>query len=199
MNISIIDNDNFYAAGLIMALSNYFKMKNREIQFILSPPTEQSVDIIFQAIRSGTRVEPNWRHHPDGKQPLYFAITDENDSHLKHLYHNVAGNNILLRNAQVETIVQLVDQTVSSPRPQPQKIAPDPTPELSKTLTRREYEVLSHLKQGKTHVRTANSLGISVKTISTHKRSAMKKLNFRRSNELFRWMLLGGLSAHKEL
>ncbi|SPZ51834.1 two component system sensor kinase SsrB [Serratia quinivorans] len=57
------------------------------------------------------------------------------------------------------------------------------------------FKVLHYLKRGNSQVKIAETMQLQVKTVNSHKRSAMKKLNFTRNNELLNWMLHGGLST----
>lgn len=199
LTIAIIDDDNFYIAGLIMALSTYFKNKNRKVKFILGHSLAEPADITFQAIRCGTFIDPRSQHHATSGKPHYFAIVDNRDSHLQHLYRHVEKNNVFYRHQSVKTLLQLIEKKLVLSQPFTGKHLAEEQVFLREPLTLREHEVLCHLKQGKTHASAANCLGIKVKTISSHKRAAMKKLNFRRTNELFHWMLRGGLCRHQPI
>lgn len=57
-------------------------------------------------------------------------------------------------------------------------------------LTPREIQVLSAIAQGLQSVRIATKLGLHVKTVSTHKCTAMRKLGFSRNQELYYWLRL---------
>lgn len=61
-------------------------------------------------------------------------------------------------------------------------------------LTPREHQILSILAQESPPSQIAKQLKLNIKTISGHKRNAMHKLGFSRSNELYRWLLHGGLA-----
>lgn len=191
LTIRIIDDDKFFTAGLLMALS--YLLKKRKIRFYTDPPNGITADIIFQAIRCGTLIVPAF---PSGdcSPTLYFAIADRKDAHLEHLYYDVAKSNILYRHQSVSTILQLIENTLYSQQLPPEEMQQTAKICLHEPLTPREQEVLFHLKQGKAHASVASCMGIKEKTISSHKRSAMKKLNFRRTSELFHWMLQGGLT-----
>lgn len=193
LTIRIIDDDNFFIAGLIMALSSYFK--NKKIRFYTGPSNGITADIIFQAIRCGTYTTPA-SSSGDCSPTLYFAIADRKDAHLQHLYRGVATSNILYRHQSVSTVLQLIENILLSHQPPPEDTQQTAKVCLHEPLTRREQEVLYHLKQGKAHASVARCMGIKEKTISSHKRAAMKKLNFRRTSELFHWMLQGGLTRH---
>ncbi|WP_447889719.1 helix-turn-helix domain-containing protein [Serratia fonticola] len=55
-------------------------------------------------------------------------------------------------------------------------------------LTPREIQVLSEIGQGLQSVLIAKKLGLHVKTASTHKCAAMRKLGFSRNQELYYWL-----------
>lgn len=197
--IAIIDDDQFYIAGLMMALSAYFKNKNRKVKFILGHWMTEPADITFQAIRCGTFIAPRSQYHTNRGKSHYFAIVDNRDFHLQHLYRHVEKNDVIYRRQPVNTLLQRIENKLFSPQKLPETHMSEQEVFPREPLTLREHEVLCHLVQGKTHACTANCLGIKVKTISSHKRAAMKKLNFRRTNELFHWMLQGGLSRHQPI
>ncbi len=174
-----------------MVLSIYFK--NKKMKAIVSDCSNiHTADIIFQAICSGVVVAPHPRANK-GK-PLYFAIADSKKAHLQHLYRGVEKSNILYRHQPVALIFQCIESTIFPQLLSNEQARPSAELFIHEPLTPREHEVLFHLKQGKTPAGAAISMGVKVKTISSHKRAAMKKLNFRRTNELFHWMLQGGLS-----
>ena len=60
---------------------------------------------------------------------------------------------------------------------------------LQKCLTAMECEVLQEIKTMKTNDNVAKKLGKSSKTISTHKRNAMKKLGLKNSIELYKYLM----------
>lgn len=194
LTIRIIDDDSFYTTGLIKALSHY--LKNRNIRFYIGTCKGIAADIIFQAIRCGTVVSPG-NSLGDHSATLYFAIAERKDAHLQHLYRGMTKSNILYRHQSVSSVLQLIGNAQLSPQPPPEKTRRGSKVCLHEPLTPREQEVLHHLKQGKTHAGVASSLGIKEKTISSHKRAAMKKLNFKRTSELLHWMIQGGLTHHQ--
>lgn len=199
LTITIIDDDNFYMAGLVMVLSTYFKNKKWKVKFIPWHSITGSVDITFQAIRCGTFIEPRNQYNANSSKLHYFTIVDKRDLHLQHLYRDVEKNNTIYRHQSVNILLQLIEKKLFLSQPLPGKHLPEHDVFLREQLTLREHEVLCHLEQGKTHACAANCMGIKVKTISSHKRAAMKKLNFRRTNELFHWMLKGGLSRYQPI
>jgi two-component system, NarL family, invasion response regulator UvrY len=62
-------------------------------------------------------------------------------------------------------------------------------------VSRREFEVLCMIGCGKTVKQIAEELGLSPKTISTHRARLLRKMQLRNSAELIRYALQHGLSA----
>jgi len=68
-------------------------------------------------------------------------------------------------------------------------------PSTSSVLTPREREVLQLLAEGKSTKQIAESLGLSIKTIETHRRQIMNKLNIHSIAELTKYALREGLTS----
>jgi two-component system invasion response regulator UvrY len=62
-------------------------------------------------------------------------------------------------------------------------------------VSRREYEVLCMIGCGKTVKQIAEELGLSPKTISTHRARLLRKMRLKTSAELIRYAVQNGLSA----
>lgn len=192
LTIIIIDDDKFYTSGLTIALSHYLKNRGIRANFYFDYMNGSDADIIFQSVRCGSCLFAANPISKSGEKPIYFSIANRKDAHLQHLYRDEKKNHVLYRHQSINTLFQHLESCLLS-----QTQASENTQRTTKKmLTPREQEVLYHLKQGKTPASVASCMGIKEKTISSHKRAAMKKLNFRRSNELFHWMLQGGLSRH---
>lgn len=56
-------------------------------------------------------------------------------------------------------------------------------------LTDREIEVLRFISQGKKNLEIATDMGLSSKTVQTHKENIKKKLNLKNSSELFHYAI----------
>jgi DNA-binding NarL/FixJ family response regulator len=56
-------------------------------------------------------------------------------------------------------------------------------------LSRREREIVQLIAEGNTHKQVAQSLGIAVKTVQSHRSSAMQKLKIRSAAELVRYAI----------
>lgn len=71
----------------------------------------------------------------------------------------------------------------------------NPVPARLAVLTSREREVLVRVARGRTNRETAAELGISVRTVETHRDSLMRKLGIHTVAELTRFALENGLST----
>lgn len=67
-------------------------------------------------------------------------------------------------------------------------------PSQAGTLTRREREVVQLLAEGKTAKEVAGLLGISRKTVETHRANVARKLQLRSLGELIRYAIRNGLT-----
>jgi DNA-binding NarL/FixJ family response regulator len=61
-----------------------------------------------------------------------------------------------------------------------------------RALSRREYEVMCALAAGRTNREIASDLGISVKTIDTHRGHVLKKLGLRNNSDITRFAIRDG-------
>jgi len=61
-------------------------------------------------------------------------------------------------------------------------------------LTNREQTVVQLIAEGQSNKRVANTLGISLKTVETHRSSVMNKLEIRSSAQLVRYAIRNGLA-----
>lgn len=68
-----------------------------------------------------------------------------------------------------------------------------PVPDQPKPLSQREAEVLRLLAEGHTNQEAADHLGVSVKTIETHRKRLSDKLGLKSRAQLFRYALECGL------
>ncbi|MEX2940736.1 response regulator transcription factor [Serratia fonticola] len=193
IKVLIIDKNSYFIAGLRHIILDVYRNQDITVQFIDRNMLEFSADIIFQAIDYGAMFNV-WRHLPSGgPTPSVFLIRDQRNSLLSHIFKSVRKNGTLYRNQTIDVVKSMLEEEISVQGYQPPSITPGNV--ATQGLTLREGEVLRYLRQGKSHVETANVMRLHVKTVSSHKRSAMRKLNFKRNHELFHWLLQGGLTS----
>lgn len=197
IKILIIDKNIFFVNGLRQVLFDFYHTKNINVQFISQHSSVLSVDIIFQAIGYGLSVDI-WRIPPRrAPRSLFFAIRDEKDICLSHVFQSVQESMILYRHLSINSIKQQLEVAMFMQQLQPLREEAGSDNFIDRKITRREYEVLRHLKNGNSQKYIANLMSLKVKTVSTHKRSVMRKLNFKSNHELIYWMLQGGLSSQE--
>lgn len=189
IKVLIIDKDSYFIAGLRRIISDFYRNKDITVQFIDRHVPGFSADIIFQTFDYSAMFTV-WCHLPSGMPtPLVFLILDQRNSLLSHLFKSVRKSGALYRNQPIDVVKSMLEEVISMQGGPPAK-----TMLGTQGFTLRESEVLRYLRQGKSHEEAANVMRLSVKTVSGYKRSAMRKLNFKRNQELFHWLLQGGLS-----
>lgn len=68
-----------------------------------------------------------------------------------------------------------------------------PGPEAGSSLTDREREVVVLVAEGHSNKQVAVTLGITPKTVETHRSNIMRKLGLKRTAELVRYAMRDGL------
>jgi DNA-binding NarL/FixJ family response regulator len=86
-------------------------------------------------------------------------------------------------------LAALVLQTISSP----QSSAQEADQRLLASLTPREREILHHLARGYSYKRIALTLDIGTRTVESHSRSVLRKLQLSSRNEVAYWVTSRGL------
>lgn len=94
--------------------------------------------------------------------------------------------------AAVSTIARHEPYTSTKRMPAMPGAAPKPTP-ASNGLTDRERAVVILVADGRSNKEVASALSISPKTVETHRRNAMHKLNLHSTAELVRYAVRTGL------
>ncbi|MFT2789989.1 response regulator transcription factor [Serratia sp. T13T92] len=192
ITILLNDHNSYFLAGLQYGLVEYFTELRTQVNFFSGYPSEKP-DIIFQALYQGEKTDICRRFPADAPQPLYFVIRDRAERHFNPPIRCIAKSSTLYRNQSLGDMLGKVKLAMQF-NAKPQEKAP-PCPACHRqSLTERERQVLHYLRQGVSQSQTANILQLKVKTVHSHKRSAMKKLNFTRTSELFHWLLQGGLT-----
>jgi DNA-binding NarL/FixJ family response regulator len=125
----------------------------------------------------------------------------QNDLHVARAAFKAGAAGYLTKDHEPEVLVAAIRKTAAGGRfIDPMLIAqmvfdtetaqPDPAHER---LSTREFHILNLLSSGKSITGIALDLGISSKTVSTHKMRLMRKLNFSSDADLVRYGLERGL------
>ncbi|MGM0514476.1 hypothetical protein BFS14_21585 [Serratia fonticola] len=195
ISILLAERDRYFAHGLCVGLKAYCYLRGVSLRLVDSSAIlATEVDIIFL----GDSIScPPWLNalYQQGYAPQVFFIRDlERGGSIAH--HPVAnskcGAGTLYRHQPIQAIEALLDKVIF-----PHEGERPPTVgkcRCSSLLTFRETEVLKYLAIGMSGHDTAGRLGIKDKTVNGHKRNAMRKLCVKSTQELYRWMELGGAS-----
>jgi DNA-binding NarL/FixJ family response regulator len=193
VSISLNDHDSYFLAGLQYALIEYFTVLDTQIDFFNGYSTNKP-DIIFQALYQGERANI-CRHFPaDKPQPLYFVIRDKAERRFTPPIRCIAKSSTLYRYQSISDMLEMVKLAMQLRSLPPERATHCPICHRQ-NLTERECQVLHYLRQGMSQSQTASILQLKVKTVHSHKRSAMQKLSFTRNSELFHWLLHDGLAS----
>jgi len=189
VKISIIENKLFFFEGLKYALSEYFALKGITVYFLAEENSNATADLVFIAQSESSNVAYCDRDvHKAGVSPLYIAMRKIKTAQVngkKSCSHELG---VLDYHAGIEALFHLLDDklwrmSVISTAAKPCYFC------LSRRLSGREKEVVSYLRLGVNQTQAAKYMQLSVKTVHTYKQSVMRKLNFRKRNDLFNWLL----------
>ncbi|AGP47412.1 helix-turn-helix transcriptional regulator [Serratia plymuthica] len=189
VKISIIEKNLFFAEGLKYALSEYFTLKGRTVDFLAEENSNATVDLVFIAQSdSGNAAYCDRDVHEAGISPLYIAIRKIKPAQATKENACSRELGVLDCRAGLEALFHLLDDKLW----RMSVIGAAATPCffcLSRRLSGREKEVVSYLRLGVNQTQAAKYMHLSVKTVHTYKQSVMRKLNFRKRNDLFNWLL----------
>ncbi|MFK3844013.1 MULTISPECIES: response regulator transcription factor [Serratia] len=190
IDIMILDEDRYFALGLEKLLQEHFMHKGWSVTF-LPAKLYPMANLIIQAEKVPPPLQFCHFRKPDKQHSI---ITIQQTPRLRRrLPACMSEHGVIRRSDSTEVVLHLIEQmfggitTVSSHL----------CPHCSQTLTPREWEVLYTIRLGMLPRQVAGCLNLSVKTVSAHKRAAMRKLGFQRNNELYQWLRQGGLDVKK--
>jgi len=194
--IAIQDTNRFYALGMQHILQVYFQVKGCTLCFVpLSSKT--TIDLMVWAKSSNGPMLANrlWEQKVDGLFGTIVirenAIEDIKPGKPEH-----NGLCVLGRWERVEAVVHLLEQMFDRACFQHFQAVKERAC-FSLKLTARERDILQGISRELTPSQIANKLSLSVKTVSTHKLTAMRKLGFKRNCELYYWLQQGRLEVEK--
>jgi len=134
----------------------------------------QSTSVIMLSAASDTPIiRSSLEHGADG-----YLTKDVSSEELTHAVRSVATGERILS----ATVRRTLDQQ------QPEEV-PSISSKLHSTLTRREHEIVSHVAAGLTSQEIAEQLGISRRTVETHRARIMTKLGVNNAAGLVRLAL----------
>ncbi|MFC0228815.1 helix-turn-helix transcriptional regulator [Serratia aquatilis] len=179
--IALWDSNQFFIQGMQHILQTYFRSKG--VHVIFMPFAREHVvdlnkaDLIVEGAM--TRDSIGYERHK-----IVIARSDM-------LWGGRRGE-INFRE-KPEAVIRLLDELLSS--------APTAPPHHNvryPKISARERDVLLGIAAELTPYQIGKRLQISVKTVSRHKNTAMRKLGFKRTHDLYNWLLQGGIALGGE-
>jgi len=159
----------------------------------IAMPDMNGIDATRQILRSNTRTR-------------VIALSMYSDRRFVSGMLEAGASGYLLKDCAFEELVRAIrsvmaDQTYLSPtiagivvsRYVGRELQADGT--VFTSLTQREREVLQILAEGMSTKEIAYHLGVSVKTVETHRRNIMEKLNIHSISELVKYAIREGLTS----
>ncbi|HAT3683076.1 TPA: helix-turn-helix transcriptional regulator [Serratia marcescens] len=170
VNILIDDENRYFAAGLQHGIMEYAQVNQKQVRF-LAPENANDADVVFAS--PGRRAQ-RWRR---AGQPVAQVVT------IKEARSAVANDSagVLYRSDRQTDLCRLLARVFAGDVV-PALVSPLP-------LTPRERQVIGYLRRGMGQSQTARVLGVSVKTVHSHKRSIMGKLLLKRQHDFIYWLL----------
>ncbi|CAI2413593.1 helix-turn-helix domain-containing protein [Serratia liquefaciens] len=195
ITVLLSDKNQFFVDGIRSALKIYFCSKNMNVRFTEDTFEYRTADIIFLAANPSESTLPHYLYSQAKVCcPLVFLIEEDRGSTPITNSASRKKFTYIYRNKSVEALFETIERVIFS-RIIQNKINRcnfNNSSRFAKFSTR-EYEVIHYLSLGLPNISISRKLNLSEKTISQHKRNAMRKLNFKRNAELHFWLLCGGL------
>ncbi|AEF47902.1 transcriptional regulator, LuxR family [Serratia sp. AS12] len=189
IRIAIMDTNRFFVEGLKFALLEYFSLRGTNVEFQEGVNNGSSVDLVLNSLTEPENVAYCDTAQPEvGFRPLYISVRKKKHTQARRKNACAREVGVLDSQASIKTLFHLLDEklwrkTYVNMMPQPCQFC------LGRQLSSRETEVISYLRLGLNQTQTAKFMHLSVKTVHSHKRSVMQKLNFMRRSELYSWLL----------
>lgn len=183
LKILIVDTDQFFVAGLEQAVREHFDDRQTEVIFLRFPWLYPKADRIFWASCC-----------PDKVMPLELL---ENRKVIQLLSqpmpHRLADKTALVfyRHQCANCLSSLLDQIMHTALNKPAEKTREENPFLA--LTPRQLEVIGYISSGMSLYEISKRLCIGTKTVSSHKRAAMRNLRLNKIIDLHNWLLSNGL------
>lgn len=193
--IDIQDEDRFFSQGVEHVLLAYFIQLGCRPNFISAASASPVADLIVHSVPKGMKIQTFCVQNSASCGHTSIIMIDDLppfSPKIRVSCPNILG--VLSRQSSPADLIRLVDRfrsidTYSVPG------APRPCQHPDSVLTPQERKILQFISGGMTPTRIAMTLKMSIKTVSSHKRSSMRKIGIERNSELYQWLRQGGLKA----
>lgn len=148
---------------------------------------------------SGVNLITRIRAH-DAKLPI-LVLSMHNEVQIFRSAFKAGASGYVTKDSEPETLLEAIGKVAAGGRFIDPALAGKMTADAyipgtgrqHEQLSSREFDILLLFARGKSATEIAERLGISYKTVSTHKTRLMQKMNFRSNAEMFRYAILCGL------
>lgn len=175
--------NSYLALGLQFILEKYFEQKKISVMLIDSSDNEQSGHILFY---DAPTYYPQASCGLNSNYQWIFIVENTSIRSKKKVCSCGCEDALFKSNSQPNMVIQYLRQLMSAEVPKKKSRC-----SLS-TLSARERQVLSYIKQGVKPKKISQILFISPKTLSAHKMNAMRKLKIDNAIGLFYWLKENG-------
>lgn len=192
ITVAILEPDQFFVQGVQHILLLYFHVQGVTPRFVGESEVMRA-DLVLLPKYKSLPLMLCLDHSPEALSvPAYITISNSHSGRQRDApCHLVLG--CIERRACPQVLLRQVEQIMRA-RKHRERTPAETCPQcMAQVLTGRERDVMCGMAWGISQACLSQYLHISPKTISTHKRAAMRKLGFRRNVELYHWLRLGGL------
>ncbi|PIJ48286.1 hypothetical protein BL250_14945 [Erwinia sp. OLTSP20] len=191
LSVLICDDDRFYASGLQALITEWADARHLHTHFAdqFQPRARSELIFITQSELSPYRLHALRMEIPASRRHVFIiheqegASTDDFNSLQENCVIMSRQTQPAIIRQHLETALRKLENSAGQTLP---AIA---TVTSNSPLTFRETQILRFLARGISHATVARYLQISEKTVSTHKRNIMTKLNISRTTELNYWLI----------
>lgn len=186
LKILIVDPDRFFVAGLQQAVQKHFNAKGIPVIFMNLPLSYPMADLIFWAPGYPTTVMPMGILAGRTHKSHLILLSSQQTSHQVTNYVPW----VFYRHQSRGHLLTLIEQVIgASTGDNIEAVNDKQSRHPLDALSPRQREVMSYISKGM-HLRAISErLHIHEKTVSTHKRTAMRKLQLYRTTDLHHWLL----------
>lgn len=167
IKVALEVEDFYLRAGLKIILTDFFYRKKQEVFFV-------SDDVVDLVVRAEYKVYSN----EYDREILISRRKLRKDSYAL----TCSCTNIIFKNDTPEKFKFILEKTMNK------EVFRKTCFFCRRCLTRREREILAQYSDGLSTGEIANASGLHVKSVSQHKRNAMRKLDLRNTKELLEWL-----------
>ncbi|EPM1538075.1 helix-turn-helix transcriptional regulator [Serratia ureilytica] len=198
MTVAILDPNRFLAQGIKQLLVAYLHARGITVRFV-GKHNAGRADLVFLSVsKSQPALLCLQSSEPSPPAPMYIALQAAPRGEAFSPWGTcVRVLGCLGSRAQSTALLGLVAQALQHLEDRVTTLSQYCPQCVNTNLTEREVEVMYCMARGIAQKQLSQRLHISIKTVSAHKRSVMRKLGFRRNAELYHWLWLGGLEQIK--